>query len=116
MTPEADYAGFDYNTVKGTDLAGCEAACVADQGCQAFTFNQKAGGCFLKSDFGLLTATPGATAGRVVVTAELTPSLEQQRIGELDFLEQFLVVLGKTERKVLLIVLSAEFGNVGWTL
>ncbi len=32
--------------------------------CRAFTYNTKARWCFLKTDFGTLTATPGATAGR----------------------------------------------------
>ena len=104
VTPEADYSGFDYKTVKGVDLPACEAACIADEACRAFTFNQSAGWCFLKSDFGLLAATPGATAGRLVVTAELTPSLEQQRIAELDFLgsayiDEARTLVGDLERR-----------------
>ena len=34
----------------------------------------------MKTDFGVLSASPGATAGRVVQTPELTPSLEAQRL------------------------------------
>ena len=77
VTPEADYPNFDYNTLKGVTLDGCQATCLADQKCRAFTFNKKAGWCFMKSDFGVLASTPGSTAGRVVQTAELTPSLER---------------------------------------
>lgn len=86
VTPEADYSGYDYETLKGVDLAACEAACEADESCRAFTFNQKAGWCFLKEDFGALSAAPGSTAGRVVETAQLTPSLEERRRSELDYL------------------------------
>ncbi len=86
ITPAADYTGFDYNTVKGVDLAGCQNACLADDKCRAFTFNAKAGWCFMKSDFGALTATPGATAGRVVQWPDFTPTLEKKRLAELSFL------------------------------
>ncbi|HMN85894.1 MAG TPA: alpha-2-macroglobulin family protein [Bauldia sp.] len=86
VSPDADYPGFDLETVKNVTLDACQAACVGKNECRAFTFNQKAGWCFLKSDFGVLAATPGATAGRVVQTPALTPSLERQRLGELDFL------------------------------
>ncbi len=85
VSPGADYAGFDLKTVKDVDLPGCEQACLADNSCQAFTFNEKAGWCFLKSDFGPLSTTAGATAGRIVMTAEVTPSIERQRLGELSF-------------------------------
>src|SRR4051812_34052924 len=66
VTPEADYPNFDYSTLKNVTLDACKAACLADQKCRAFTFNQKAGWCFLKTDFGVLASTPGSTAGRVV--------------------------------------------------
>ena len=85
VTPDSDYPNFDYNTLKGVTLDGCKAACLADQKCRAFTFNQKAGWCFMKSDFGALAGVPGSTAGRVVQTAELTPSVERKRQAELNF-------------------------------
>ena len=66
LAPEADYSGHDFNTLKGVDLAACQAACMADESCQAFTFNRKAGWCFLKSDFGTLSAAPGSISGRIV--------------------------------------------------
>ncbi|CAN5268697.1 hypothetical protein BH10PSE9_BH10PSE9_10710 [soil metagenome] len=91
VTQNADYTGFDLRTVKNVDLPGCQTACLADTTCKAFTFNVKAGWCFLKSDFGVLASTQGATAGRVVASADLTPSLERQRIAELNFLQQDLL-------------------------
>ncbi len=86
VSPNADYSGFDLRTVKNVTLPQCQAACLADGACKAFTFNSKAGWCFLKSDFGALAATPDATAGRVIEIAELTPTIERQRLAELNIL------------------------------
>lgn len=86
ITPEADYPGFDYETVKNVDLDACQTACIDGDQCRAFTYNTKARWCFLKTDFGELVAAPGATAGRLVQTAELTPSLEATRLAQLDFI------------------------------
>ena len=85
LTPDADYPGFDFKTVKNVTLDACQAACIEGDQCRAFTYNTKARWCFLKTDFGTLTATPGATAGRLVSTAALTPSLEATRLAELSF-------------------------------
>ncbi|HVZ14300.1 MAG TPA: PAN domain-containing protein, partial [Bauldia sp.] len=96
VTQGADYSGFDTRTVKNTDLPGCQSACLADNTCKAFTFNTKAGWCFLKSDFGALASSANAVAGRVVTVAELTPSLEKKRLGELSFLDQSLIDEART--------------------
>ncbi|MCB1548508.1 MAG: alpha-2-macroglobulin, partial [Hyphomicrobiaceae bacterium] len=86
ITDNADYSGFDLRTEKNVTLGACQNACLADGMCKAFTFNTKANWCFLKSDFAALVYTTGATAGRVVDVPELTPSIEQQRVAELNFL------------------------------
>lgn len=91
LTNEADYAGFDYSTIRDTDIAACQAACLGDAMCRAFTFNTRAGWCFLKSDFTALSAAAGAIAGRVVDTVEFTPSLERQRLAELNYLRGTLI-------------------------
>jgi uncharacterized protein YfaS (alpha-2-macroglobulin family) len=62
----ADYFGYDYDTVREVTRAECEAACLGDQRCLAFTYNRKAGWCFLKTDHGELRAFDGAVSGRVV--------------------------------------------------
>src|SRR6185295_12324254 len=76
---------FDLRTVNQVDLKACEAACLGDNACRAFTFNAKAGWCFLKSDSGPLASFAGATAGRIVEAVDFTPTVEQQRKAELDF-------------------------------
>ncbi|MCV0397453.1 MAG: alpha-2-macroglobulin family protein [Rhizobiaceae bacterium] len=67
-TPDADYFGFDLRTEKDVTLDQCEAVCLADRECRAFTYNSRAQWCFLKSDFATLNPFPGAVAGKVVET------------------------------------------------
>ncbi|EUC01233.1 Alpha-2-macroglobulin MG1 domain-containing protein, partial [Rhizobium sp. CF080] len=68
-TPNSDYLGFDLRTVKNVSQPQCEAACIGDNACKAFTYNEKAKWCFLKSDYSQLNPFQGATAGKIVVTA-----------------------------------------------
>lgn len=84
-TPDADYPGFDYETVKDVTLEACRSTCLEADQCRAFTYNVKAGWCFLKSDYGVLADANEAIAGRVVESVDLTPALEEQRLAELDF-------------------------------
>jgi uncharacterized protein YfaS (alpha-2-macroglobulin family) len=88
VTKGADYFGADYDVRKDVDLDACEAACLADQQCQAFTYNSTARWCFLKSDVGELRAVEGAVSGRVVAAAEVRPNVEAERVSELTFLHQ----------------------------
>ena len=81
----ADYAGFDYQTLKDVEQKACASACIADQGCHAFTYNTKARWCFLKSDFGPLATATGAVAGRVVTSKPVAASLATKRTDELAF-------------------------------
>jgi len=86
VTPDADYSGFDYQTVKDVTLDACQSTCLGADRCKAFTYDVKAGWCFLKSDFGVLSDSPGAIAGRIVDTVDLTPGLEERRLSQLDFI------------------------------
>jgi hypothetical protein len=62
---DADFFGFDYETLRGRTLEQCEAACLSDSNCVAFTYNSSARWCFLKSDIAELRDSPGAIAGQV---------------------------------------------------
>jgi len=66
MSPGADYFGGDYEVLRDTTVAGCEAACIADRRCQAFSFNEGARWCFLKESVGELRSVAGAVSGRIV--------------------------------------------------
>ncbi|AKI00756.1 large extracellular alpha-helical protein [Hoeflea sp. IMCC20628] len=71
-TQDADYFGYDLRTVQGIALEECETICLGDRQCKAFTYNVKAGWCFLKSDYDTLNSFTGAVAGRVVTGAAET--------------------------------------------
>lgn len=85
VTEGADYFGRDIETIKDVSVEQCEAACVADNACKAFTYNVKAGWCFKKADFGDLRTFPGAISGRIVDGPVAGPDLETVRLAELDF-------------------------------
>ncbi len=65
-TQNADYFGFDLRSSQNVTLDQCEAECLGDSACRAFTYNNKAKWCFLKSDYNGLKPFNGATAGKVV--------------------------------------------------
>ena len=69
-TVNADYFGFDLRTVQDIGLEECKAECLSDRLCKAFTYNVKAGWCFLKSDYNTINPFAGAIAGRVVTGGE----------------------------------------------
>jgi hypothetical protein len=73
---DADYFGFDYETLRGRSLDQCQEACLGDANCRAFTYNAEARWCFLKSDLAELRSVPGAIAGQVAeyeISAEERP-------------------------------------------
>ncbi|WP_462322921.1 PAN/Apple domain-containing protein, partial [Halochromatium sp.] len=82
----ADYFGHDYDTLQDVGLDDCEAACLADDRCRAFTFNSNAGWCFLKSSFGELRAFDGAVSGYIETGPLETDGQRAQRRSELAFL------------------------------
>lgn len=45
-----DVVGFDYRVIQRSSLPACEAACLRDRRCQAFTLNRRHAVCFLKED------------------------------------------------------------------
>jgi uncharacterized protein YfaS (alpha-2-macroglobulin family) len=90
LLPGTDLPGYDYSVLKDVEPEACEAACTDDRICRAFTYNESANWCFLKSDVGTETAFDGATSGRV----DFTPTRDEinaQRLGELPFPAQDLL-------------------------
>ena len=63
-----DFPGGDLTSIFDTTLDACEAACLADARCTAFTFNQRAGACFPKGSVTAVTPFDGAISGRIVTT------------------------------------------------
>src|SRR5690606_34173718 len=69
-TPDADSYGFGLRFETDVPLDACEAVCLADNECRAFTYTPRAQRCFLKSDYGAINPFAGAIAGRVVTTVD----------------------------------------------
>mgnify|MGYP001041107820 CR=1 FL=1 len=91
LLKDKDLPGFDYSISKGTTLDKCQAACVGDDLCRAFTFNSKTKWCFLKGD---VPATPADFKGATSGTIAMTPApadIEAARLGELPFPAQDLL-------------------------
>ncbi|PZO82110.1 MAG: hypothetical protein DI629_01170 [Mesorhizobium amorphae] len=61
-----DYFGFDLRAEQNRSLEECKSICLADEQCRAFTYNERARWCFLKSDFRTLNPFPGAVGGKVI--------------------------------------------------
>lgn len=85
---DADYFGFDLETVRDVTLDDCKQICLAERSCRAFTYNRNASWCFLKSDHGELQPFVGAVAGRVVERKRVRESMPE---AELSFLPDWLV-------------------------
>ncbi|MEQ1769626.1 MAG: alpha-2-macroglobulin family protein [Devosia sp.] len=85
-----DLPGFDYSRINDTDLDACEKACTDDNICRAFTFNDKADVCFLKSTAAEPVAFGGATSGKIVLDPT-EEKLAEERTNELPFPGQDLI-------------------------
>lgn len=88
LSEGTDYFGRDYATLQEVDLDVCEARCIADAQCKAFTYNLKARWCFLKSDYGEPRAFSGAISGRIALGSDTGADQRPKRRSELAFLPQ----------------------------
>ncbi len=85
LLPGTDLPGFDYSVIKDVPLETCESTCLADGNCEAFTYNQKANWCFLKSEAGPETEFGSAISG-IVEMSSTFEEIAEARLGELPFL------------------------------
>lgn len=81
-----DYFGSDLETRQDIDLEACQAACLANGRCKAFTYNRKARWCFLKSDFEDARPFPNAVSGHITAGARGEEEPRSRRLAELGFL------------------------------
>ena len=87
LSPNVDFFGADLGKIFDTTLEACEAACLADARCMAFTFNARAGACFPKSAVTEAVPYAGAMSGRVVETPGALRDAARARMDALSFLE-----------------------------
>ncbi len=81
-----DYFGRDLETRQDIDLEVCQAACLADERCKAFTYNRKARWCFLKSDYEDARPFPNAISGHITAGVRDDQEPRTRRLAELGFL------------------------------
>ena len=67
--PGTDIPGGDYRTLREVPLDDCVSVCLADTQCRAFTYNERARWCFLKSAVTERVPYPGATSAVVHASA-----------------------------------------------
>lgn len=90
----SDLPGSDYAIVKDTTLEACQAACMDDKICRAFTFNSQSKWCFLKAKASEPAEFAGATSGRVS-HAPTPAAIEAERTAELPFPPQGMIDTAK---------------------
>src|SRR5688572_500839 len=90
LMPGTDLPGYDYSVIKDTDLEACQAACVEDRICAAFTFNESAEWCFLKGGVAEAVDFGGATSGTVEASPDAATILADRR-SELPFPGDYLI-------------------------
>lgn len=88
-TAHTDIPGGDLDSIFNITLERCHAACLANGDCAAFTFNQRNGACFLKSEAGEAESYLDAMSG--VVTQHTAQELENanQAAEQLTFLSDY---------------------------
>ena len=89
---DLDYPGSDIATLLDSSLDACQAACLNDSQCVAFTYNQRSGSCFPKFDIGAPVPFAGAISARIVPTDPAVLMAEAQRTADLSFLEPWELV------------------------
>lgn len=66
MSRDTDFFGGDLQPLFDTSLEACEALCLGDPACRAFTFNTRSNACFPKTGMTERKAYDGAISGEVV--------------------------------------------------
>ncbi|SHI86232.1 alpha-2-macroglobulin family protein [Wenxinia saemankumensis] len=83
---DTDFPGGDRSSWFDTTLDACQAACLADEGCGAFTYNTRSAACFVKSGGGPAAPFLGAISGEVIRTDPAVLERAAQRAAALSFL------------------------------
>ncbi|KAB2886791.1 MAG: alpha-2-macroglobulin family protein [Albidovulum sp.] len=86
MAEGVDFPGGDLVPLFDVGFETCEATCLADTACRAFTYNRRSSACFPKSVGGTPTPYQGAVSGRIVATDPAALAGARLRAAELSFL------------------------------
>lgn len=91
ISRNVDFPGADLATYFDTTLDACEAACLANSQCVAFTFNQRSNACFPKAAVTTVQPFQGALSGRVFPTDRAVLANAPARVADLSFLDSFMI-------------------------
>jgi uncharacterized protein YfaS (alpha-2-macroglobulin family) len=86
ISRDIDFFGADLRAVFDTTYQACEAACLSDESCRAFTFNTRSNSCFPKSEVTQRTQYQGAVSAEVVLTDARILAQATLRRAEIGFL------------------------------
>ena len=89
ISENIDMAGGDIASILDTTLDACEAACLTNKQCVAFTFNTRNGSCFVKNGAGAGTYFDGAYSGYVIRAEKGVEGRAKARRAELAFLPEW---------------------------
>lgn len=89
LTEGVDFPGGDIQSIFDTTLEACQAACLANSQCQAFTFNSRSSSCFPKNAVSETAPYQGAVSGWVRDAAPGLSARAATRAKELDFLQDY---------------------------
>ncbi len=88
VSRDVDFYGSDLQNLFDTTYDACIGACLANQDCVAFTFNQKSNACFPKSAISDRQPYEGALSAEVFETPRGTQFLAGGRAEDLTFLRK----------------------------
>ncbi len=86
LSENTDFYGSDLRNIFDVSYASCEAQCLADVQCKAFTYNEKSAACFPKSAIGERSEFEGAISAEVVEADPKILAQSRQRAAVLSFL------------------------------
>ncbi|MBI1418858.1 MAG: alpha-2-macroglobulin family protein [Limimaricola sp.] len=86
ISRDVDFPGGDLRSIFDTTLDACQAACLNDNACTAFTFNTRSNSCFPKADAGKVAPYQGAISARVYQTDPRVLRNLDARTADLSFL------------------------------
>jgi len=88
VTRDVDFYGSDLQALFDTTLEACQAVCLNDARCGAFTFNTRSNACFPKSDVSDRQPYEGAISGQVALASETSLAQASARAADLRFLRR----------------------------
>ena len=89
LAQDLDLPGGDIASAFDTTIDACQRACLANDSCEAFTFNSRNGSCFMKAGPGEAAPYAGALSGMAMPAAEGAADLARLRRGEIAFVQDW---------------------------